>query len=67
MLSRESLLKNLSGTLEKLNKKNYLLWSQSFETFIAVYRKVSRLTHPPLDIQDATYEDWYADDCAIVS
>ena len=67
MASRESIVKNLSGTFEKLNGKNYLLWSQSFETFVAAYRKIRHLTHPPPDMKDATYGDWYANDSAVVS
>lgn len=44
-----------------------MLWTQSFETFIAAYRKLKHLTASLLDAKDATYEDWYADDAAIVS
>ena len=66
MASYESLVKNLSGTLEKLNGKNYLLWSQSFETTVAAHRKIQHLTHPPFDVKDAVYENWYADDSVIV-
>ena len=67
MNSRESLIKNLSGTFKKLNGKNYLLWAQSFETFIAVHRKLKHLSQPFPDAKDATYEDWYVDDATIVS
>ena len=49
MASHDSLVKNLSGTLEKLSGKNYLLWSQNFETFVLAHRKVKHLTHSPLD------------------
>ena len=48
MNSRESLVKNLSGTLEKLNEKNYLLWVHSFEMFIAAHRKLKHLIASPL-------------------
>lgn len=57
MASRESLVKNLSGTFKKLNGKNYLLWSLSFETFVAAHRKIRHLTHPPPDVKDATYDE----------
>ena len=67
MTSRESLVKNLSSTSEKLNGKNYLLWTQNFETFIAAYRKITHLTHLPPNSKDSTYEDWFADHTAIVS
>ena len=67
MPTRESLVKNLSGTSEKLNGKNYLLWAQSFETFIAVYRKMSHLTKPSPNSKDAIYNDWFADDATIIS
>ena len=67
MASRESLVKNLSGTSEKLNGKNYILWAQSFETFIAAHRKLKYLTEPPPDSKATTYDDWYVDDAAIVS
>ena len=67
MASHESLIKNLSSTSEKLNGKNYLLWAQSFETFIAAHRKIRHLTHLPPDSKDSTYEDWFTDDAAIVS
>ena len=63
----ESLVKNRSGTSEKFNGKSYLLWTQSFETFITAYRKMSHLAKPPPDSKDATYDDWFADDAAIVS
>ena len=67
MVSRDTLVKHLSGTSEKLNGKNYLLWSQSFETFVVAHRKLKHFTHPPPDSKDAAYEDWCADDAAIVS
>ena len=67
MAFRESLIKNLSGTLEKLNGKNYFLWVQSFETFLTAYRKLRHLTQSPPDAKDNTYEDWFADDSVIVS
>ena len=67
MTSRESLIKNLSGTSEKLNGKNYLLWAQSFETFLATHHNLKHLTQHLPDAKDNTYEDWFADDSAIVS
>lgn len=67
MASCESLVKNLSGTSEKLNGKNYLLGAQSFETFIATHRKLKHLTEPPPDSKATTYDNWYADDAVIVS
>ena len=67
LASRESLLKNLSGTSAKLNGKNYLLWAQSFEMFLAVHHKIKHLTEPPPNAKDSTYEDWFEDDLAIVS
>ena len=66
MASKESLIRNLSGTPEKLNGKNYLVWTQSF-TFFAAHRKIKHLTQPPPDVKDSIYKDWYADDSAIVS
>ena len=57
----------LNDTSEKLIGKNYLLWTQSFETFIAVHRKLKHLSQPFPDAKDATYEDWYVDDATIVS
>ena len=67
MASRESLVKHLGGTFEKLNGTNYLLWSQSFEIFIVAHRKLKHLTQPPPDSKDAAYEDWCVDDAAIVT
>ena len=67
MASRESLSKNLNGISEKLNEKNYLLWTQSFETFVVAHRKIKHLTDPPPDVKNTAYEDWYADDAVIVS
>ena len=67
MAARESLVKNLNGASKKLNGKNYLLWAQNFEIFIAAHRKISHLTKSPPDNKDATYDDWFADDAAIVS
>ena len=67
MASCESLVKNLSRTLKKLNGKNYLLWSQSLETFMTVHRKIQYLIYSPLDVKDAVYEDWYADNSVKVS
>ena len=60
-------VKNLSGTFEKLNGKNYLLFAQSFETFIVAHQKLKHLTVPLLDSKDSTYDDWYVDNAAIVS
>ena len=34
---------------------------------MAAHRKIQHLTHAPPDMKDATYEDWYVDDSAIVS
>lgn len=57
MTSRDSLVKNLSGTSEKLSDKNYLLSSQSFETFVLTHRKLKHLTDLPLDSKADTYDD----------
>ena len=57
MASRDSLVKNLSGTSEKLSSKNYLLWSYSFETFVPAHRKLKHLTNPPPDSKTDTYDD----------
>ena len=57
MAFRELIVNNLSGTSKKLNSKNYLLWSQSFEIFVAAYRKIWHLTHLPPNMKDATYEN----------
>ena len=65
--SRDTWLKNLSWTSVKLNGKNYLLWSQAFETFFGVHRKICHLTDDPPDAKDVTYEDWLADYCAVIS
>lgn len=67
MATHESLVNNLSGTSEKLDEKNYLLRTKSFETFIAVHRKLKHLTESPPNSKDNTYDDWYADDTTIVS
>ena len=67
MASRESLVKNLSSTSEKFNRKNYLLWAQNFETFITAHRKIRHLTHVSPDSKDSMYEDWFADDAVIIS
>ena len=55
--SRDTWLKNLFGTSIKLNGKNYLLWSQAFETFLGAHRKIRHLTNDPPDAKDTTYED----------
>ena len=60
MAFKESFIKNLSGISEKLNGKNYLLWTQSFETFLATHRKFKHLTQPLPDAKDNTYEIWFA-------
>ena len=65
--SRDSLLKGLVTTSIKLTGKNYLLWSQAFETFFGEHRKIRHLTHPPPNVKDVAYEDWFADDCAVIS
>ena len=57
MASRESLVKHLGGTFEKLNGTNYLLWSQGFEIFCLAHRKLKYLTQPPPDSKDAAYDD----------
>ena len=64
--SRDSLLKDLVATSIKLTGKNYLLWSQVFETFLDGHRKIRHLTHPPPDVKDVAYEDWFAGDCAVI-
>lgn len=46
---------------------SYFLWSQAFETFFDVHRKIRHLTHDPPDVKDATYEDWFANDCVVIS
>ena len=67
MASRESLVRHMSGTSKKLSGPNYLLWSQSFETFVLAHRKSKHLTHPPPDDKSNTYEDWLSDDAAIIT
>ena len=67
MASRESLVKHLGGTSEKLNGTNYLLWFQGFETFCLAHQKLKHLTQPLPDSKDATYDNWCADDAAIVT
>ena len=59
-------MKNLNDILEKLFGKNYLLWSQSFETFVLAHRKVKHLTHLPPDSKADTYKDCLVDDASIV-
>ena len=41
--------------------------AQSFEIFLAAYRKLKHLTQPPPDAKDSTFEDWYAEDSIVVS
>ena len=65
--SRDSWLKDLAATSTKLTGKNYLLWSQAFETFLGAHKKIRHITHPPPDVKDATYEDWLTDDCTVIS
>ena len=43
------------------------MWTQSFETFLAAHRKLKHLTQPPPDAKDSAFEDWYAEDSAVVS
>ena len=66
-MSRDALVKNLNSTSVRLNGQNYLLWSQAFETFLGVHRKICHLTHDHPDVKDAAYEDWFADDYAVIS
>ena len=66
MATRESLVKNLNETSEKLDGKNYLLQTQSLETFVIAHRKLKHLTESSPDSKVSTYDDWYADDEAIV-
>ena len=65
--SRENLLKGLSATSIKLDGKNYLLWKQAFETILGAHLKIRHLMHDPPDVKDLTYEDWLADDCAMIT
>ena len=44
-----------------------MLWSQAFETFLGGYRKIRHIIASPPDANDATYEDWFANDCAVIS
>lgn len=39
----------------------------SFETFIGAYHMIWHLTRDPSDVKDATYEDWFTDDCTVIS
>ena len=55
--SHDSLLKGLVVTSIKLTGKNYLLWSQAFETFLGGHRKICHIIASPPDAKDATYED----------
>ena len=65
--SHDSLLKGHVATSIKLTGKNYLLWSQAYETFLSGHRKIRYIIASPSDAKDATYEDWFADDCAVIS
>ena len=65
--SRDAWIRGFFATMVKLDGKNYLLWSQVFETFLGAHRKIQYITHPPLDVKDTAYEDWLVDDCAVIS
>ena len=65
-MSREFFVNNLSSTSIKLDGKNYLLWSQAFETFLGVHQKIRRITLDPPDAKDAAYEHWFVDDCVVI-
>ena len=67
MPSKDRFVKNLSGISAKLDGKNYVMWAQSFETFLATHRKLKHLTQLPLDAKDSTFEDWYVEDSAVLS
>ena len=67
MTSKDEFVKNLSGTSTKLDEKSYFMWTQSFKTFLATHRKLKHLTQPPPDAKDSAFEDWYAEDSALVS
>ena len=60
-------MKNLSGMSIKLNGSNFLLWSQAFQTFIGAHRKTRHLTADPPEAKDSAYDDWFADDCVVIS
>ena len=65
--SRDSLPKGFVVTSIKLIGRNYLLWSQAFETFLGGHWKIRHITFPPSDVKDVAYEDWFTDDCAVIS
>src|SRR3954465_13602497 len=65
--SGKSLIKNLQGSFEKLNGKNYLFWKQSFMGFIGAYEKQSHLTDDLPISNSLTYAKWKAHDYAVKS
>ena len=67
MPSKDEFVKNLSKTLAKLDGKNYVMWAQSFKTFLGAHRKLKHLTQLPPDAKDSTFENWYAKDSTVVS
>src|SRR5436190_24396603 len=65
--SGESIIKNLQGSFEKLNGKNYLFWKQSFLGFIGAYEKQPHLTDDPPTESSKTYAKWKTHDYAVKS
>ena len=68
-LSRYSdpILRSVSGTSMKLNEKNYVLWTKSFQVILGTHRKIKHITQDPPDIKDSKYDAWFADDCVVIS
>ena len=66
-VSHDSWTCSLSSTSIKLNGKNYLLWSKSFQVFLDVHQKILHITYDPPDVKDPTYDDWFASDCRVIS
>ena len=50
-------IRHLSGTSMKLNGKNYLFWSKSFQVFLGAHWKIRHVTHDPPVVQDPSYDD----------
>src|SRR4051812_32081259 len=65
--SGKSIIKNLQGSFEKLNGKNYLFWKQSFIGFIGPYEKQSYLTDDPIKSNSSIYAKWKVYNYAVKS
>ena len=62
-----SLLRNLSDTSIKPDRKNYLIWAKAIQVFLRAYKKIKYITQDMPNIRASEYEDLLASNYGVIT